>query len=88
MDKGLTVKFVYSEKAKEFCKIFTLLLFYVVQVSSKVKISQNVVAFSEYVNFTKMLINWPKIRQTPQNLFAQIFCPSPKVWNFIEKMLH
>ena len=29
-----------------------------------------------------MLINWPKI---PQNLFAQIVCPSPKVWDFDEK---
>ena len=46
------VKFIYSEKATKFCKIFTLLLFYVVQVKSKVKISQNIVAFSEYMNFT------------------------------------
>ena len=33
-------------------KIFTLLLSYVVPVKSKVKISQNFVAFSEYMNFT------------------------------------
>ena len=44
-------KFIYSEKATKFCKILTLLLSYVVPVKSKVKISQNVVAFSEYVNF-------------------------------------
>ena len=34
-----------------FCKIFTLLLSYVVPVKSKVKILQNFVAFSEYMNF-------------------------------------
>ena len=45
------VKFIYSEKATKFCEIFTLLLSYVVPVKSKVKISQNCVAFSEYMNF-------------------------------------
>ena len=34
--------------------IFTLLLSYVVPVKSKVKISQNFVAFSEYMNFTTL----------------------------------
>ena len=46
------LKFIYSEKATKFCEIFTLILSYVVPVESKVKISQNFVAFSEYVNFT------------------------------------
>ena len=32
-----------------------------------------------------VLINQPKI---PQNLSAQIVCPSPKVWDFDEKRLH
>ena len=47
------VKFIYLyyEKATKFCEIFTLLLSYVVPVKSKVKISQNFVAFSEYMNF-------------------------------------
>ena len=44
--------FIYSEKATKICEIFTLLLSYVVPVKSKVKISQNFVAFSEYMNFT------------------------------------
>ena len=44
-------KFIYSEKATKFCKISTLLLSYVVPVKSKVDISQNFVAFSEYMNF-------------------------------------
>ena len=46
------VKFIYSEKATKFCEISTLLLSYVVPVKSKVNISQNFVAFSEYMNFT------------------------------------
>ena len=46
------VKFLYSEKATEFCKIFPLPLSYVVPVKSKVEILQNFVAFSEYMNFT------------------------------------
>ena len=48
---GCILKFIYSEKAKQFCEISTLLLSYVVPVKSKVKISQNFVAFSEYMNF-------------------------------------
>ena len=47
----IIVKFIYSEKATKFCEIFTLLLSSVVPVKSKVKISQNFVAFSEYMNF-------------------------------------
>ena len=35
-----------------------------------------------------LLINRPKIPQMPQNSSAQIFCPSPEVWNFDEKRLH
>ena len=31
------------------------------------------------------LINRPKIPQMPQNLSAQIVCPSPEVWDFDEK---
>ena len=48
---GQLVKFIYSEKATKFCKISTLLLPTVHTVKSKVKISQNFVAFSEYMNF-------------------------------------
>ena len=44
------IKFIYSEKATKFFEIFTLLLSYVVPVKSKAKISQNFVAFSEYMN--------------------------------------
>ena len=44
-------KFIYSEKATKFCKISTLLLTTVHTVKSKVEISENFVAFSEYMNF-------------------------------------
>ena len=45
------LKLIYSEKATKFCEIFTLLLTTVHTVKSKVKISRNFVAFSEYMNF-------------------------------------
>ena len=45
------LKFVYSEKATKFCEISTLLLSTVHTGKSKVEISQNFVAFSEYTNF-------------------------------------
>ena len=46
------VKFIYSEKATKFCEISTLLLTVCTVVKSKVEISRNFVAFSEYMNFT------------------------------------
>ena len=46
------LKFIYSENATKFCEIFTLRLSYVEAVKSKVKILQNFVTFSEYMNFT------------------------------------
>ena len=49
--KSTQVKFIYSEKATKFWEISTLLLSYVVPVKSKVEISQNFVASSEYMNF-------------------------------------
>ena len=45
------LKFIYSEKATKFCKIFPLLLTVCNLVKSKVKISQNFLVFSEYMNF-------------------------------------
>ena len=44
------VKFVYSEKVTKFCEIFILLLSTVHTDKSKVKISQNFVAFTDYMN--------------------------------------
>ena len=49
---GEVVKFIYCEKATKFCEISTVDLSYLVKVKSTVEISQNFVAFSEYLNFT------------------------------------
>ena len=50
-------KFIYSEKATTFFEISTLLL---TVVKSKLEISLNFVAFSEYMNFTKRkIITYP-----------------------------
>ena len=48
------LKFIYSEMATKVCKIFPLLLTVRTVVKSKGKISQNSVAFSEYMNFSKI----------------------------------
>ena len=46
------LKFIYSKKATKFCEIIsTLDLSYVVPVKSKVEITQNFLAFLEYMNF-------------------------------------
>ena len=60
------VKFIYSEKATKFCKIFSLLLNVCTVVKSKGKISQNSVAFSEYMKFDIFyaLINFEKKTDT------------------------
>ena len=50
----LYVKFIYSEKARKFCKISTVDLTGTTQDQSTVEISQNFVAFSEYMNFTSI----------------------------------
>ena len=46
--------FIYSEKATKFRVISTLLLTVCTVVKSKVEISRNFVAFSEYMNFNKV----------------------------------
>ena len=70
------LKFIYSEKATKFCEIFTLFLSYVVPVKSKVKISQNFVAFLEYMNFKGQLISKGLfVFNSPTKRMKQ-FCPS------------
>ena len=51
-------------RPQNFCEISTLLLSYVVPVKSKVEISQNFVAFSEYMNFKVLLLSF-KRRSNP-----------------------
>ena len=48
---GPVLKFIYSEKAKNFCEI-SIDLPYVEPVKSMLESLQNFVAFSEYMNFT------------------------------------
>ena len=63
------IKFIYSEKATHFCEISTLDLSTVVTVKSTVKIiSQNLVAFSEYMNFTTCILGL-----APSRVFVSLF---------------
>ena len=74
---------MYSEKATKFCEIFPILLTLCTVVKSKGKISQNFVAFSEYMNFTWDILSSIRfpfvvlyILRRPQN-FAK---SSPYFW--------
>ena len=49
--KVQVLKFICSEEATKFCETSTVDLSYVVPVKPTVEISQNFVAFSEYMNF-------------------------------------
>ena len=62
--KETNVKFIYSEKATNFCEISTVDLSYVVTVKSTMEISLNFVAFSEYMNF-----NFQNSAQTLEDFF-------------------
>ena len=61
----ILVKFIYSEKATKFCEISTVDLSYVVPVKSTVEISQNFVAFSEYMTF--IIFDFSTIRALNQS---------------------
>ena len=55
------LKLIYSEKATKFFEILTLLLlYYLMPVKSKVKVLQNVVAFSVYMNFNIYCLEYCK----------------------------
>ena len=64
----IVIKFMYSDKATKFCEIFTFLLFYILPVKSKVKILQNFVGFSKYVNF--IWVNKANIARWYQQTFC------------------
>ena len=92
MGFNFLLKFIYSEKATKFCEIFTLLLSYVVPVKSKLKITQNFVAFSEYMNLNKNLLNFSSIVLKIflfMNLFVtQFFVLKifPRRWHNLQKI--
>ena len=46
----MKLKFIYSEKATNFCEISTVDLSYVVAIKSTMEISEHFVACSEYMN--------------------------------------
>ena len=75
------LKFIYSEKATKFCEIVPLLLTTVHTVKSKGKISQNFVAFSEYMNFN-MTLKAKKRRKIPYVYFFLVK-KSPPSMEFI-----
>ena len=50
------LKFIHSEKATKISETFPLLLTTVHTIKSKVKISQNGVAFSECMNFIETVV--------------------------------
>ena len=71
------IKFIYSEKATKFCEIFPLLLTVCTVVKSKRKISQNFVAFSEYMNF--------KGKRTINLIYAHVLIVKKIIENFTAK---
>ena len=62
------LKLIYSEKGTKFCEISTVDLSYIVTVKSTMEVFQNFVAFSEYMNFTRIIIRFDK---------SLIFDPDP-----------
>ena len=56
VETSFVLKFMYSEKPTNFWEISTLLLFVCTVDKSKVKISQNFVAFSESTNFIAYML--------------------------------
>ena len=68
--RQLSIKFIYAEKATRFCEISTVDLTVTTKDKSMVEISQNFVAFSEYMNvnclrqkITRTQMNWTKVFQ-------------------------
>ena len=70
--------FIFSEKATKFFEISTVDFSYVVKVKSTVEISQNFVAFSEYMNTRK---NVEKSKNFNLSAF-QVFFKTKKTFKF------
>jgi len=69
------LKFIYFEKATNFCKISTADLSYVITVKSMMEISQNFVTFSEFMNFTKLVVSSTEQKRAWQ---AYELCHTPR----------
>ena len=68
-----SLKFIYSEKAAKFCEISNLFQSVCTVDKSKVEISQNFVAFSEYMNFKEN----STLTMRERNLERYILIPTP-----------
>ena len=68
------LKFIYSEKASKFREISTVDLSYVVPVKYTVEISQNFVAFSKYLNFTKVLKYFKEMSKNRYHEMKWVIC--------------
>ena len=81
-EQHFVLQFIYSEKATKFCEILTILLSYAQTVKSKVKISQNFVAFLEYINFTIANLRIKCVTETKNVsvLFYKIEATLEKAW--------
>ena len=77
----LVLKFIYSEKAAKFCEIFLLLLTTVHTVKSKGKISQNFVAFSEYMNFITKITYLGFTKIWPLMFQSFKLCPDEEMYS-------
>ena len=85
-DLNHDLKFVYSEKATKFCEILTLLLSYVVLVKSKVKISQNFVAYMNFIVYLWFVYNHQFYTQkNMHSLENQIFSSLLKLRTILAK---
>ena len=84
------LKFIYSEKATNLCKISTVDLSYVITVKFTLEISQNFVAFSEYMNFNwlQLLVGTTDCGRSMKYFFIEIPCPCfPSINHYFYKTL-
>ena len=76
--------FIYAESTK-FSKIFNLLLTVCTVVKSKLKISQNFVAFSEYMNFNINILYWGGRGDIPTVLMNSVVVRLENMCEYISK---
>ena len=69
----LCIKLIYSEKTTKFGEIFPLLMTECTVGKTKEKISQNFVAFSEYMNFTYYIVSIFGVLKGRFNLDRSLF---------------
>ena len=78
----MVLKSMYSEKATKFCEISTLLLSYLAPVKRKVELSQNFVAFSEYMNFNLQYFTSKKFLRASKEVRRELKIQVFPHWNY------